>query len=113
MTTTLLTTALGRFRLVAFLEGLSFLVLLGIAMPLKYFADMPLAVRITGMAHGVLFIAYLFSIGELLVAGKWDLKRSVIAFLLALVPFGTFVLEAQIRKELASPAPVPVRTDGA
>lgn len=97
-------TALGRFRVIAFLEGLSFVLLLGIAMPLKYMADMPMAVRVVGMAHGVLFIAYLFSLGELLVGGHWNLKRAAIAFLASLLPFGTFVLELRIRREQANAA---------
>ena len=50
---------LGRFRLVAIMEGVSFLVLLGIAMPLKYFADMPLAVKYIGWLHGLLFVLYM------------------------------------------------------
>ena len=98
-------TALGRFRLVAFLEGLSFIVLLGIAMPLKYLADMPMAVRVVGMAHGILFVVYLFSLGELLVGGHWKLRRAAIAFLAALVPFGTFLVELSIRREQARAVP--------
>jgi integral membrane protein len=56
MISTLIKSALGRLRIVAFLEGVSYLVLLGIAMPLKYIAGIPQAVRVVGMAHGVLFV---------------------------------------------------------
>ena len=58
----LLGSALGRLRLLGFLEGASFLILLGGAMPLKYAAGMPGAVRIVGMAHGVFFIGYCIAI---------------------------------------------------
>ena len=56
----------SRFRLISFIEGISFLILVFIAMPLKYLAGIPLAVKIVGMAHGVLFI--LFFIALILVA---------------------------------------------
>ena len=56
----MLSTDLGRFRLITFLEGLSFIILLFVAMPLKYFYAMPVAVRITGMIHGILFILFVF-----------------------------------------------------
>ena len=82
-------------------------VLLGIAMPLKYMAGMPEVVRVVGLAHGLLFILYLFSIGELLVGGHWGFKKAVIAFFAALLPFGTFVLELSIRRERAREAAAP------
>ena len=53
-----ITTTIGRLRVIGLLEGISFLVLLGVAMPLKYVWDEPQAVRGVGMAHGVLFLAY-------------------------------------------------------
>jgi integral membrane protein len=93
------TTLLARFRLVAFLEGVSFLVLLFIAMPLKYFADMPLAVRIVGMAHGVLFIAYALLVALLLARGTFSFARAAWAMLMSLVPFGTFVLDRQLARD--------------
>jgi integral membrane protein len=95
---------LQRFRQVAFLEGVSFLVLLGIAMPLKYFADLPLAVRIVGMLHGVLFVAYVALVAALFFKRRWDFGKSAEAVVLSLLPFGTFVLERRIRAELASAA---------
>ena len=53
-----LKTSLGRLRVIGWWEGVSFLLLLGVAMPLKYFADWPLGVRYVGMAHGILFLLY-------------------------------------------------------
>lgn len=85
--------ALSRFRIIAFVEGLSYLVLLFIAMPLKYWANMPGAVRITGMIHGVLFILFIVSLVEVMIKYRWSLVRSAYVFVSSLVPFGTFVVE--------------------
>lgn len=86
------------FRIVALLEGVSFLILLFIAMPLKYMMDMPLPVRITGMVHGVLFIAFIFYLMQVKSEKNWPLKKAFIAFLASLLPFGTFVLDAKMLK---------------
>ncbi len=100
----MLTSPLGRFRVIAFLEGLSYLVLLFVAMPLKYLLDMPGAVRAVGMAHGLLFVLYMVSLLETWLSAGWSLKRATVAFIACLVPFGTFWFDAQLRKELeASP----------
>jgi integral membrane protein len=86
------------FRLIALLEGISFLVLLLIAMPLKYMMDMPLPVKITGMAHGLLFTAFVILLGMVHFQRKWPLKRTFLAFLSSFLPFGTFVLDAKVLK---------------
>ncbi len=99
MINNLLKSALGRFRIVAFLEGVSFLILLFIAMPLKYFWGMPWAVKQVGMAHGVLFVLYLFAIAHVMYAHKWSIWKGLIAVLASLVPFGTFVLDAKMLKQ--------------
>lgn len=95
----MLKTPLERFRAVALVEGLSFIVLLFIAMPLKYMAGMPLAVKVVGMAHGILFVLYLPALLEVAVAHRWSALRVVAAFAASLIPFGTFVLEARLRRE--------------
>jgi integral membrane protein len=92
-------TALGRLRIVAFLEGISFLVLLCIAMPLKYMADTPGPVRIVGMAHGVLFIAYVFLLLQVALELRWKFSRAVLAFIASLVPFGTFYADKKLFRE--------------
>jgi len=88
------------FRIVALAEGISFLLLLGVAMPLKYLANMPAAVRIAGMLHGVLFVAFVILAWETM--NKLNKKYSwfFIAFLASILPFGTFVLENKLKKEL-------------
>jgi integral membrane protein len=92
-------TALGRLRIVAFLEGISFLVLLCIAMPLKYMADTPGPVRVVGMAHGVLFIAYVFLLLQVALELRWKLSRAVLAFIASLIPFGTFYADKKLFRE--------------
>lgn len=93
---------LRRFRKIAIAEGISFLVLLGIAMPLKYFADMPMAVKIAGYIHGFLFIGFVL----LAWKTKNNLSKSFswfgLAFLASLLPFGTFVLDRELKKDAAS-----------
>ncbi len=86
----LFTTPLGWLRSIGFLEGLSYLVLLGIAMPLKYYADKPEAVKHVGMAHGVLFILYIVLVGYNALRDKWSLPKTGWSLLASLVPFGTF-----------------------
>jgi integral membrane protein len=95
MLSSLLKTSLGRLRIVAFSEGVSFLILLGIAMPLKYIADLPQAVRVVGMAHGVLFILYIVLLLQVAVERSWTFKISMLAFLASLIPFGTFYADAK------------------
>ncbi|MCE9668345.1 DUF3817 domain-containing protein [Myxococcus stipitatus] len=95
----MLKTPLGRFRAVALAEGLSFVALLFVAMPLKYAADMPLAVRYTGMTHGLLFVLYLLALMEAAIALRWSFGRVAMAFGASLVPFGNFLLDAKLRKD--------------
>lgn len=81
-----------RFLQIGKLEGYSYLVLLLIAMPLKYMADMPLAVRIAGSIHGVLFVAFVAIILMMLNKKLITLENAIYAFMLSLIPFGTFFL---------------------
>ena len=85
-------TLVQRFLVVGKIEGYSYLILLFIAMPLKYIADIPIAVRIVGSLHGILFIAFVYYILKMLLANKLDLKKCILAFILSLLPFGTFYL---------------------
>jgi integral membrane protein len=83
-------TALNILRIIGLLEGISYLVLLGIAMPLKYYYDMPSMVQNVGMAHGVLFVAYVIILLIVHILYKWNILRTLGAFIASLVPFGTF-----------------------
>jgi integral membrane protein len=101
----LLDTPQGKFRLVAWLEGLSFLVLLGVAMPLKYLLGLPMAVRVVGSLHGLLFVAYVVAVVEAVGSGRWSRGRAFWAMVAAVLPFGAFVFEAKLRREEAGSAP--------
>jgi integral membrane protein len=98
-------TPIGRFRIVAFWEGISYLVLLFVAMPLKYGFGADMAVRVVGMAHGVLFLAYCLTLA--LAARRLRARLSLLAFVISFVPAGTFWLEGRLRRderELERPA---------
>ena len=74
-------------------EGISYLVLLGIAMPLKYMFDMPLAVRVVGGLHGVLFIAFSLILLRAYKLVPLSFGLSAFIFLLSFIPFGTFFIK--------------------
>lgn len=95
----MLATAIGRLRLIGIVEGISYLVLLGIAMPLKYWFDYPLAVSVVGMAHGVLFVLFILAMLHVMIRHRKSLLWGGWAFVSSLIPFGTFVLDYQLRKE--------------
>lgn len=89
-------TSLGRLRLIGFLEGISLLVLLGIAMPLKYLAGQPAAVRYVGMAHGVLFVLYVLLVVQVAIERRWSFGKSLLALAVSVLPFGTFWAEKRL-----------------
>ncbi len=80
------------FILTGHIEGVSYLVLLLIAMPLKYMMGQPEAVTIVGYLHGFLFILYCVLLALTMVKLKWSFRNGAIAFILSLIPFGTFYL---------------------
>lgn len=92
---------IARLRLAGILEAISFLLLLGIAMPLKYIWGQPMAVRVVGMTHGILFILFCFALNGARMAHDWDLSRSAKFFVAALVPFGPFVVDRELKEEEA------------
>ena len=92
-------TSIGRLRLAGITEGISFLLLLLVAMPLKYFADVPEAVKIIGWIHGLLFILYVIALINVRFSLRWSLMRTIVAFLASLIPFGTFLMDSRLRKE--------------
>ena len=91
--------AVRRLRAVALVEGVSFLVLLGIAMPLTYAAGMPIAVKIVGWIHGVLFVLFSAALVLAMRAQRWPLRRSAGIFLAGLLPFGPFVIDRSLKQE--------------
>lgn len=89
--------ALNRFRLVSFLEGVSYVILLFIAMPLKYFANTPSAVKFFGMGHGILFILFIIFLLESMRKHNWNYNFSSQLFIASLLPFGTFFMDKKLK----------------
>ncbi|MBP9925169.1 MAG: DUF3817 domain-containing protein [Cyclobacteriaceae bacterium] len=90
--------SIRNLRIVGITEGISFLVLLLIAMPLKYYFNYPLAVKWVGSAHGALFILYLLAVVLAIRAMDWGVSGVLLALLASLVPGGTFILDRSLRK---------------
>jgi integral membrane protein len=93
---------LARLRLIGTMEGVSFLVLLGIAMPLKYLAGKPEMVRIVGSAHGLLFVLFAAAVIDTAVRMRWPLTRVMGAMVASVLPFGPFVFDAHLRRTAAA-----------
>ena len=89
----------GRVRLIGMVEGISFLLLVGVAMPLKYFAGFPEAVRLTGGLHGFLFICYVLAIFAAWVRGHLSFGKSALALAASLVPVGPFLIDRKLAEE--------------
>lgn len=89
------------FSTVGMIEGISFLLLLAIAMPLKYAFDIPVAVTIVGGAHGFLFVLYIIAIMIAAYLNRWSFKMILAAFVASIIPFGPFIIDRRIRKGLA------------
>ncbi len=90
---------LHRFRMVAIAEGISFLILLFIAMPLKYMFEIPQAVKIFGWVHGVLFVAFFYFAFEVFTSLKKEFLWLGKAFLASIIPFGTFIFDKELKTE--------------
>ncbi len=94
----MLKTPIGRLRLIALIEGASFILLLFVAMPMKYLAGIDAAVRIVGMAHGVLFLAFCLALVLAVPALRYDLKHCAVVFVASLVPFAPFVIDGRLQR---------------
>jgi integral membrane protein len=94
----LLKTSLGRFRIIGFTEGISYLILLFIAMPLKYVWGQPASVRGFGSVHGFLFVLYVLFLVICTVKYSWSLKKTVLLFLISIIPFGNFYADKHYLK---------------
>ena len=89
---------LSRLRALAWLEGMSFILLIGVGMPLKYIYEMPVPNLIIGMAHGILFIGYCLWVLIVRSEAKWSFKITLLALFASVIPFGTFVADARLFK---------------
>lgn len=94
----MLKSSLGRLRVIGFIEGVSFLVLLAITMPLKYMMDMPEPNKVVGMAHGVLFVLYIFLVLQVKIEYNWSWGKAGLALLASIIPFGTFYADKKLMR---------------
>jgi integral membrane protein len=85
--------ALVRFRVMAYVVGTFLLILVGVAMPLKYLADRPMLVGIVGPIHGFLYMVYLVTAFDLAVRARWSFVRALLVLLAGTVPVMSFVAE--------------------
>lgn len=81
------------FKIIAFLEGISLLLLLFFAMPMKYLFQQPVFVKIIGMTHGGLFVSYVVIALFLGIQKKWNSKKISLICMASVVPFGTFYID--------------------
>jgi integral membrane protein len=88
-------TWLGKLRIIAFMEGCSYL-LFAITMPLKYMYDIKGPNKVIGMAHGLLFVIYILLVIKVALLDKWPLLKIFWAFLASIVPFGTFYADKKL-----------------
>jgi integral membrane protein len=92
-----MTNPIARLRTIALIEGISFLILLFIAMPLKYIWGQPQAVRIVGMAHGILFVIFCVALLYVTIVAKWPLSRAALLFLASIIPFGPWLIDRRMK----------------
>ncbi|MBW8687053.1 DUF3817 domain-containing protein [Chitinophaga rhizophila] len=95
----LLKTPIGRLRVIGFLEGVSLIILIFIAMPLKYWAGEPAMVKMVGMVHGLLFTLFVLVTLSVAVTYNWKFFQTTWKVLLAcMIPFGTFYIDKYVLK---------------
>ena len=99
----MLSTALGRFRVISLIEGLSYVVLVAIAMPLKYAAGNTTIVPLVGRIHGGLFVLFVLALVAVTSAERWTRRQVATAFIAGTIPLGAFWLEHRLRKQSATP----------
>lgn len=91
--------SIALFRKIAVAEGISFLLLLFIAMPLKYAAGMPLLVKYAGWAHGLLFVLYTAFFIMVWTEVKWKFSKAAMIFMASLLPFAPFWVDKQLKNK--------------
>ncbi len=90
---------IGRLRVLGWLEGASLIVLVFVAMPLKYLGDMPVYVRYVGTVHGIFFPLYCLQLMYVGWKVPWSMNKVLTFFVAALIPFGTFALDGRLQEE--------------
>lgn len=96
------TGSITRYRVMAYVTGIVLLLLVLVAMPLKYLADRPALVESVGPVHGFLYAAYLATAIDLAYRARWSLTRTVLVLLAGTIPFAVFVVERRIAADAAA-----------
>jgi len=91
---------LQKFRLINKIEGISFIILIFIAMPLKYSFGYPMATKVVGMLHGLLVFAFIYQIIEAKKEAGFTLKETALYTILSLIPFGSFYTDKLLTKKI-------------
>jgi integral membrane protein len=96
----ILKTPLGRLRLMAFVEGTSFLLIIFVTMPLKYIAHIHQPNMVVGLAHGILFVLYCLLLLQVVIEMSWNWRQALLGFVASVIPFGTFYADKVLFKPL-------------
>ena len=89
-----------KFKIINKIEGISFIILIFVAMPAKYYFGYPIATKIVGMTHGILVFAFIYQIIEAKKESGFTLKETVLYSILSLVPFGSFYTDKLLAKKI-------------
>jgi integral membrane protein len=95
--------SVANLRLIGIAEGISFLLLLGVAMPLKYIAGMPMAVRVMGSLHGLLFVLFLIALSYAGSKRDWAPQTSLSFLVASVLPFGFLMVDGRLKREMLAP----------
>lgn len=95
-------TDIGRLRIASWAEGATLLALLGIAVPLKHFAGLPIATAVMGPVHGLAFLFYLWAVAAAVSGGGWRGSEVARLVLAAFIPFGALAVQPLLRRRLAA-----------
>lgn len=93
---------LVQLRWVALIEAVSYVLLVGVAMPLKYWAGDPRAVKVLGMGHGVLFLLLVWLLARAVFEARWPVGRVLLLFVASLVPIWPFLLDRRVKAWIAA-----------
>jgi len=93
---------LQKFKLINKIEGISFIILVFVAMPLKYSFGYPMATKVVGMLHGVLVFAFIYQIIEAKREAGFTLKETALYSILSLIPFGSFYTDKLLEKKMTA-----------
>lgn len=91
----------GKLRVLGFIEGVSFVLLVGIGMPMKYVFGMPIFVRVLGPIHGALFVWLCAEIAQAVFGKDWPIRRGAVVFAASLFPLGPFLIDGWLKKQQA------------